>query len=199
MGGHGSGERYRWRAKKTTGNQHKIDIRWLNKQGCLRPGTRGSFSCSRGNKQGAYISYKTEVDRIVLNYPHQPKNGDWESVEQVISFDRTPCNYGGHQIWFLCPLCTKRVAAIYGVEKYFLCRLCYKLTYASQQEGKDGRMRRKARKIRARLGASNNLMESILFKPRNMHQKTFDRLRREADYASYLSVLIMGQRLGMNL
>jgi hypothetical protein len=38
-------------------------------------------------------------------------------------------------------------------------------------------------------------MEPILFKPKNMHQKTFDRLRKEADNASNLSMVIMGQRL----
>jgi len=54
---------------------------------------------------------------------------------------------------------------------------------------------RKARKIRERLGASNNLMESILFKPKNMHQKTFNRLRGEEDHANTLSWVIMGQRL----
>ena len=197
MGGYGSGRWYRWQARKTTENQHKIDIRLLNKQGCLRPGAVGSFSWSRGNKETVPIGYKMEVDRMVLSYRHRPKNGDWKSVEQVISFDWTPCNYGGYRNWFLCPLCTKRVAVVYGAEKGFFCRYCLNLTYSSQQESNDDRMRRKARKIRARLGASNNLMEPILFKPKNMHQKTFDRLRREADYASNLSVLIMGQQLGI--
>jgi hypothetical protein len=42
-------------------------------------------------------------------------------------------------------------------------------------------------------------MEPILFKPKNMHQKTFDRLRREADHANYLSLIIMGQRFGIHL
>jgi hypothetical protein len=54
---------------------------------------------------------------------------------------------------------------------------------------------RKARKIRERLGASNDLMEPILFKPKNMHQKTFDRLRKEEKHANDLSWVIMGQRL----
>jgi hypothetical protein len=58
---------------------------------------------------------------------------------------------------------------------------------------------RKARKIRARLGASNNLSVPILFKPKNMHQKTFDRLRRVADDASNRSLIIMGQRLGIDV
>jgi len=54
----------------------------------------------------------------------------------------------------------------------------------------------KTRKIR-RLGASDDITEPIWFKPKNMQQKTFDRLRKEADHANNLSWLIMGQRLGM--
>jgi hypothetical protein len=56
---------------------------------------------------------------------------------------------------------------------------------------------RKARKIRERLGASNNLMVPILFKPKNMHQKTFNRLRIEEDYTNTLSWVIAGQRFGL--
>jgi uncharacterized membrane protein len=56
---------------------------------------------------------------------------------------------------------------------------------------------RKARKIRSRLGATANLMESILLKPKNMDQKTFDHLRKEAERANNLSWVIMAQRLGI--
>jgi hypothetical protein len=113
-------------------------------------------------------------------------------------FDRTSCNYGGQRTWFLCPRCWQRVAVLYGAGKYFWCRHCYDLTYSSQQESRQDRLMRKARKIRARLGASNDFTKPILFKPKNMHQKTFDRLRREADHASHLSLIIMAQRLGIN-
>jgi hypothetical protein len=54
-------------------------------------------------------------------------------------------------------------------------------------------------KIRERLGASNNLMESILFKPKNMHQKTFDRLREEAEQAEHLGWIAADQRFGLGI
>ncbi|MCK5244774.1 MAG: hypothetical protein KAJ90_05840 [Desulfobacterales bacterium] len=136
---------------------------------------------------------------MILNYRHRPHGGEWEDVEQIISFDKTSCNYGGLRTWFLCPRCWQRVVLLYGAGKYFFCRHCYNLTYGSQQESRPDRLMRKDRKIRARLGASNNLMEPILFKPKNMHQKTFDRLRREADHANNLSWIIMGQRYGIHL
>ena len=137
---------------------------------------------------------------MVLNYLHwSQEGGGWEDVEQAISFDRTPCNYGGFRTWFLCPHCRRRVALIYGAGKYFLCRHCYNLTYASQQENRADRLMRKARKIRERLGASNDLMEPILFKPKNMHQKTFDRLREEAEQAKNLGWIVAGQRFRLGI
>jgi len=196
MGGSGSGSWYRWDSKTTTESQHRIDIRWLKKQGYLRPGNARLLSWSSRGEQTGSIRYRMEENRMILNYRHRPHGGEWEDVEQDISFDRTQCNYGGYRTWFLCPRCWKRVALLYGAGKYFRCRHCCNLTYASQQESQPDRLMRKARKIRERLGASENLSESILFKPKNMHQKTFDRLRREAEHANNLSWITMGQRLG---
>ena len=199
MGGFGSGRWYSWGGKTTTESQHKIDIRWLKKQRCLQHGTMGSLSWSRSGEQTGSIGYRMETGRMILQYSHRASGGEWEPVEQVISFERTPCKYGGTRTWFLCPRCRKRIAVLYGAGKYFFCRHCYKLAYACQQEGKSDRLMRKARKIRRRLGASDNLCEPILFKPKNMHQTTFDRLRREADNADALSWLLMVRRLGIGI
>lgn len=125
MGGYGSGNWLRWNSKSTTESQHRIDIRWLKKQGYLRPGKFGSLSWSRGDKKTGSIGFRMEADRMFLNYRHRPHDGEWENVVQTVSFDRTPCNYGGHRSWFLCPQCCRRVAVIYGAGKYFLCRHCH--------------------------------------------------------------------------
>ena len=197
MGGLGSGSWYRWDSKTTTESQHRIDIRWLKKKGYIRPGATGSLSWSRGDEKTGSIAFRMENGRMILSYRHRPHGGEWESIEQTVSFDHTPCNYGGQRKWFLCPRCWRRVALLYGAGKYFFCRHCYHLTYSSQQESRPDRLMRKARKIRARLGAGDDFMESILFKPKNMHQKTFDRLRREAEQASNLAWIILAQGLGM--
>lgn len=199
MGGSGSGDWYRWDSKITTESQHRIDIRWLKKHGYLQPGTRGSLSWSiRGEDTGS-VQYSIETGRMILNYRHRPHGGEWEPVQMNVQFSETACNYGGSRKWFICPNlnCSRRVVVLYGAGKYFLCRYCHGLTYASQQESKSDRLMRKARKIRRRLGASNNLMEPILFKPKNMHQKTFDCLRCEADQVSNLSLIIGAVRLGI--
>jgi hypothetical protein len=198
MGGPGSGHWYRWNSKTTTESQYEIDIRRMKKQRYLHPGAAGTLSWRCRGEVSGYIDFRVETDRFVLDYRCRQNGGEWESIEDEIFFTWTPCNYGGKRQWFLCPGCNRRVAVVYG-GKYYRCRHCHGLTYASQQESKPYRLMRKAWKIRARLGASNNLTEPILFKPKNMHQKTFDRLRKEADDASHLSWIIMGQRLGINI
>lgn len=197
MGGWGSGKGSSYPKKKTTESQHRIDIRWLKKHGYLQPGSVGLLSWSFRGEQTGSIGYRMEANQMILNYRHRPHGGDWEQVEQAITLDRTTCNYGGKRKWFLCPRCWKRVAVLYGVRKFFLCRHCYRLTYGSQQEGVVDRMMRKQRKIRERLHASQILVDPILFKPKGMHQKTFYRLREEADYANKLSSLMICQRLGI--
>ena len=199
MGGLGSGSWYRWDSKTTTESQHHIDVRWLKKWGYLQTGAMGTLSWTCRGKVSGSIHYRMEEDCMKLDYRHRQPGGEWETVEQKIIFNRTPCNYGEYRTWFLCPNCMQRMAVLFGAGKYFLCRHCYDLTYASQQESKSDRLMRKARKIRERLGASNDLSMPILFKPKNMHQKTFDRLRKKADDADRLSWIIMGQRLGLNI
>ncbi len=183
MGGPGSG---RWcyggaGGKRVTEGHPAVDIRWLNQKGCLRPGTAGdlTWSTTRGidaTKRTGSISYRMEDDRMILAYRFRVNGGAWQTVNQVIEFDRTPCNYGGHRTWFLCPRCSKRVAILHCVEKLFLCRHCYDLCYSSQLETETDRLMRKQRKIRKRLGASHNLLVPIWLKPKGMHQTTFDRL-----------------------
>ena len=194
MGGYGSGNYLRLSQKSTIESQYRVDVRWMKQQGYLRPGAAGTLSwSSRGDNTGS-IGFRMEQDSMILNYRHRHRDGEWEEVEQVIRFDRTPCNYGGHRTWLLCPQCRKRVAVLYGAGKYFLCRYCHDLTYSSQQEGEIDRMIRKQRKIRDRLNAGDDLTEPIWLKPKGMHQKTFDRLREEVDRAHALSWALMGQK-----
>ena len=194
MGGSGSGDYFRWSTKSTTGSQHRVDIRWLKKQGYLRPGAFGSLSWSRGDEQTGSIGFRMEHDRMILNYRHRPHGSEWENVEQAISFDRTSCNYGGFRTWFLCPRCWQRVALLYGAGKYFFCRHCYNLTYASQQVQRYERLMMKARGIKERLGGSTDPSIPFPEKPKGMHWETYQRLREEAEQANHLSWLLIGKR-----
>jgi len=196
MGGRGSGYWYRWNAKTTTESQHRIDIRWLKKQGYLWPGAAGILSWTCRNEQTGAIRFHMELSNLVLNYRRRSHNEEWEDVEQVISFDRTPCNYGGKRTWFLCPHCNRRVALLYGAGKYFLCRHCYNLTYASQQTQRYERLMEKARAIRKRLGGGDDLWEPFPDKPKGMHWKTYYRLQKEAEHASRFSLVLAERQFG---
>ena len=200
MGGLGSGRWWRWDSKATTEGQQRVDIRWMKQQGFLKPGKMGSISWScRGERTGS-VSFRIDTNQMVLDYRHRLRSGEWGPVQQKISFDWTPCFFGGYRYWFLCPRCWKRVAVLYGVGKYFFCRHCYNLTYTTQQEGPIDCIGRKARKIRARLGASTDLFALMPFnlpKPKNMHWKTFNRLFEEADDATHHFWLVIGRWLGI--
>jgi|GEM_PF-3430472 len=103
---------------------------------------------------------------------------------------------GGKRTWFLCPHCNRRVALLYGAGKYFLCRHCYNLTYASQQIQRYERLMEKARGIRQRLGGSANLSEPFPEKPKGMHRKTYYQLRQKAGQANHSSLVLAAQQFG---
>ncbi len=194
MGGVGSGKRSGKKPKVTTERLPSIDIRLLRKQGYLIPDTDGELTWSVGGKPVCSVRYRMYLSKMVINYNHRSKDGHWVPAKQEIIFDQTQCNYGGGRQWFLCGNCNRRVAVLYFGSGGFFCRHCLNLTYASQQENEEHRMMRKARNIRQRLGAGDNLFAPIWEKPKNMHQTTFDRLRREADYAHSLSWEAVGER-----
>lgn len=175
MGGYGSGSYYRWCKKTTTEETKRIDIRYLKKQGLLRPNRTGSLSWTCGGEPSGDIRYKMFSDRMELNYRFRRNGGDWQPVEQTIWFDQTPCNFGGNRKWFICPHCHTRVAILYGADVEFSCRLCYGLAYSSQSEDYLDRMQRKADKIALRLDP-DGLDDDYYYKPKGMHQQTFDRL-----------------------
>ncbi|SHI01843.1 hypothetical protein [Desulfofustis glycolicus] len=194
MGGYGSGRR--WDAKSTVEETNRIDIRWLKKQGCLRPGYAGTISWSCNGSTTGTIGARMAGDNFILNYNHRGRDGEWVPAEQTIRLSRSECHFGGHRLWFECPWCHKRVAVLCGAGKYFLCRHCYGLNFASQHESEVDRMLRRARKIRKQLEADMNMMEPIVFKPKWMRWRMFERLRREAEHANSLSWAIAGQRWG---
>jgi hypothetical protein len=140
-----------------------------------------------------------DKDCMVISFRYREYGSEWQDVTQVLFFDYTPCNYGGRRTWFLCPQCGRRVLILYGAGKRFLCRHCYGLTYSCQQECTQDRLMRKALNLRERLGANLSLSAPITdrAKPKYMHQKTFDRFKREANNAVDLWWQLLGKRFGL--
>jgi hypothetical protein len=102
------------------------------------------------------------------------------SVPQLIRVSWTRMHLGGERPWMHCPHCEKRVAKLYrGLAGYF-CRACIgNPPYATQRLSAQGRAQFKACKLRLLLNGEAQLSCPFPERPRHMHRRTYDRLRRE--------------------
>jgi hypothetical protein len=194
MGGYGSGSWRRWDTKETTEGLYAVDIRYLHRNGLLAPERTFHLQWSRNGAATGSISGVAGDSEIVLLYRSRP-NGqeEWDNVRERVALDWTPCHYGGRRPWFLCPgrSCGRRVAVLYSASKYFLCRHCYHLTYATCSMDITNRAREKEQKIRRRLGGSESLMAPFPNRPKGMHGSTYFRLSMEAHAAAMTGAVAM--------
>ncbi len=148
----------RYSTRDTTSSYRQLDIRDLNRKGFSRPCGWVSLHWSRNGEAFGSIRISAEFDRVVLSYRHQRYGEDWKSEEYPVFLDRTPCNYGGERVWFLCPArgCSRRVAVLY-CGSIFACRHCHQLAYESQREAAHSRALSRAQAIRIKLGGSSNM------------------------------------------
>jgi len=151
MGGIGSGRYYHSSRTTTLEEVKRIDIRYMRRQGLLRPNRTGSLNWTYNGEPSGDIRYTCHADRIVFNYRFRSGGGDWEPVEQVVYFDRTPCHIGGDRLWFRCPYCNRRCEVLAIADKYPACRKCYRLPYRSQCEDRLGRLQMRQEKLEAML------------------------------------------------
>ncbi|MGI9048028.1 MAG: hypothetical protein ACR2GU_01375 [Rubrobacteraceae bacterium] len=200
MGGLNSGSWYRYDKKDTVEDCRSIDVRRWHKEGYLGSRLRFiSWAWYRDEERVASIGAWTSHDKVVLTYTHW--RGGWEEDKQdmryTVPVTWTECNFGGERPWFVCPgvvsgySCGRRVAKLYAGGRYFLCRHCYDLTYASRQESKRYGPLLKAQKIRQQLGGSANMTLPFPLKPKGMHWRTYERLRWEHDIAEERHALFM--------
>jgi hypothetical protein len=119
--------------------------------------------------------------------------GEWEDLAETVRIVRVACRFGGARPYFICPgvvngiACGRRVAKLHGPRRYFLCRRCYRLAYASQSEGASDRTLRRANKIRQRLGGDPGTAAPFPPKPKGMWHRTYERLREQAVEAEVLA------------
>jgi hypothetical protein len=151
MGGVGSGRYCRWSNTTTIEETKRIDIRFMRRKGMLRAGGHGSLTWNRNGEPAGDIRYSCYADRIVFHYRYQSAGNDWESVDPVAYFDRTPCHMGGERLWFICPNCKGRCEVLCLAGIWPACRKCYRLPYRSQNEDLMGRLQRRQEKLEAML------------------------------------------------
>lgn len=196
MGGIGSGRRNQ-DGRDTTSDHRSLDARYLHRKRLLMAGRSSVLTWTRDGETQGSIGLRAEADRVILNYRRQSPGCDWRPMEYPVRLDWTPCNFGGRRAWFLCPAqgCGRRVARIYiGSAGIFACRHCYQLAYACQRETPDDRATRRADRIRERLGWEPGILNGSGWRPKGMHQRTFERLTAQHDAFVRASLVVMADR-----
>jgi hypothetical protein len=143
-----------------------LDVRRMAREGCLIPGRAGGWQWSRSGEPFANIGYRAEASCLRLTYTWTPPGGDPLSLNYPVWLTRTPCNFGGVRLWFVCPRCARRCAVIYGLARdgRFGCRQCLRLGYSGEAESVSDRTWRRQRKLEAQL------------ERKGIRQRTFDRI-----------------------
>jgi hypothetical protein len=141
------------------------------------------------------IAFETQRHSVTLKNRSHSYCEDWSDVEQRVAITWSPCRFGGERPWFVCSVasngvyCGRRATKLYGAGRLFACRYCYRLAYVSQQESAHQRGLGKSQKIRMRLGGSPNMLEAFPEKPKGLHWRTYDRLRRAHNVAEKRSTI----------
>ena len=194
MGGRGSGRRSSYSGKAETSDSMPLDIRKIMRKGLLMPGSRFSWQWLVNDRQVAGISIRVDFDHGMLLSYRIKSTG--EVVEQRVQTQTSPCHLGGQRHWFTCPRCSKRVAVLYAPGRYFSCRQCGGLGYATQKEGAGDRAATRADKLRKRLGWEAGILNGQSGKPKGMHWKTFLRLKSHHDVLVQISLQDMARQFG---
>ena len=193
MGGRGSGRRSSYGGKPETGDSMPLDIRKISRKGLLVSGSSFSWQWLVNDRPVAGISIRVENDTLVLSYRIKSTAG---LVEQRVQTQKSACHLGGERHWFTCPKCIKRVAVLYAPGRYFACRQCGGLGYATQQEGIGDRASTKADKIRKRMGWEAGILNGDGSKPKGMHWKTYQQLKSHHDALVQVSFTDIGRKFG---
>ena len=161
-------------------HEHGLDIRQIHKRGLLRKGRRFPWEWRWDGELLARVQvYVVNEDRVEVRYGWRTENGLSQEVFTAVQLKWTECNFGGDRAWFRCPGCRRRVAILYVRSRGLKCRRCLDLTYASQAEGHRDRLMRRIRQLRDKVGREDNLLAPFPPRPKGMHARTYERLRRE--------------------
>ena len=191
MGGVLSG-RQKDRARKTVESYCMLDVNQLSQKGCLQ--------WTDGNEVVS-INLRAEAERVRLSYAVRAGDGGREDVVDTISVVYLRCRFGGSRAYFICPgpgdgtECGRRITKLHLSRRYFLCRHCNQLAYASQYEEPMQRALRRASKMRQRLGIDVGIAEPFPEKPRGMWVRTFGCLLDEILQAEILANEVQASRM----
>jgi hypothetical protein len=188
--------------RPTCEEYRQIDVRRWHREGRLKVGHCFIASWSRDGDPAGRMVVRAVSDALYLIRSRHSEDGKAKPFFQRVPVTWTPCHLGGQRPWFLCEgvqrrRCGRRTAILYDGGGWFACRRCCGLAYTSQQESPVYRSMRRARKIRARLGASPSLADALPAKPRGMHGSTYQRLLTRAQRADAALLAVTKKRFGL--
>lgn len=183
-------------SKNCTDDYRALDVRKIKSAGRLTPGSAFSWLWTRNGETVATINMQAGIDSMTLNYRQRAHGGEWKDMTYRVRLAYTPCNLGGHRVWWQCPGagCHRRVAVLYGGTGIFACRHCYRLAYRSQR---DNNAYGPANKLRARMGWVPGIAHPPGSKPKGMHWKTYIRLTHKYHIKVNRALVGMSDRLGL--
>jgi hypothetical protein len=114
-------------------------------------------------------------------------------MTETISIVHRQCRFGGTRAYFICPgpgggtECGRRVIKLHLSGRYFLCRRCNQLAYATQYEQAWQRALRRANKLKQRLGMDFGIADPFPEKPKGMWALTYGCLLNEISRTEILA------------
>ena len=198
MGGSGSGG-HNSKGRMVAEGAMRLNIRELRRNRCLAPGQHGSICWSQRDGSQSSIAFETELHAINLAYTWTDhRSGQVHCISERVDLEHSRCRFGGRRPYFLCPGCPNNVEVLFLRGGRFRCRACAHVVYASQNERPVDRARRRARKIRHRLGAGTVLANPLPEKPKGMWLRTYYRLTDRlmaAESTATVQLLAIARRL----
>lgn len=137
MGGFGSGRWYRYERKTTVEECRSIDVnKWARDD--RRLGHPWSWEWPNNSGVISTIYVQREPDGLWLSYYYGPDPQRRIKVAYLVGIEYTRTGFG-QRPWFCCPRCSRRSGKLYLVASYprLICRKCARLSYSSQNEGKN--------------------------------------------------------------
>jgi len=169
--------RYRYTWDDINGLYADYMVRW----GAFEPGfkTQAGFD---DETEDLLIDYQMLRDRdaFVARYDAcRVREVTYEArVEQRVHIERRPCRFGGHRIYFRCPLCSRSTLRLAVLPDGLLCRSCGSITWGSRREHAPQRMIRRANKV-AGLLQSGEWNDAPTARPAYMRMAVYEALKTE--------------------
>ena len=134
---------------------------------------------SRTKKETGSVFIRADAGGITLEYILSIKGEPPRPMQERIEWAWLRVGYGT-RAYFSCPVCGRRCGRIVFRAGRWVCKKCAGACSDTENDRPHYRLMGRYHKIREkRLGWEPG--ESWGFKPKGMHQKTFDRLRQQAD------------------